>query len=66
MNEKDCAHTDGVQVGRGVGGLASGVWGGLSGSNQKKKDAETAKAEAEENPEDEAETTPTAQKGGFF
>ena len=50
-----------------MGGLASGVWGGISGKNQKKKDADAAKAEAGE-AEGEAEEAGEEASGGkgFF
>lgn len=51
-----------------MGGLASGVWGGLSGKNQKDKEAAAAKDDAEgaaEEAGEEAEEK-TESKGGFF
>lgn len=56
------------QVGKGVGGLASGVWGGLSGKNQKQKDAAAAKKEAESTAEEgeEAGEAQAGGKGSFF
>jgi hypothetical protein len=47
--------------------LASGVWGGLSGKNQKKKDADAAKEEAEGTAEEAGEGAEEASGGkGFF
>ena len=50
-----------TQVGRGVGGLASGVWGGLSGKSQKKEEPEAEEAEGEGEGEESA-----GGKGSFF
>lgn len=61
-----------VQVGKGVGGLASGVWGGISGKNIKEDDTNAAKQEAAqgEEGEEEAEEGQGQQsvtgKGSFF
>ena len=49
-----------MQVGRGVGGLAKGVWGGVSGQNQKDKEA------GEEGEEEEGEGESAGGKGSFF
>lgn len=61
---------DFFQVGKGVGGLASGVWGGVSGKNVKDQDAEAAKQEAGEAEEGEEEEgskeEASGKKGGFF
>ena len=64
------------QVGKGVGGLASGVWGGISGKNQKQDDTDAAKQEAAEGEEEEGQDEEEGQqqqgnesttgKGSFF
>ena len=48
-------------VGKGVGGLASGVWGGISGKNRKKEQEQPAEEEHQE-----GEGQKEKKEGGFF